>query len=64
MTYSSPSESGLSKASVEKLAASIAHQVGYEPGGDLASIVKKLGGRVVVSDVWDEIRRRVWIYTN
>lgn len=54
MTYSSPSESGLSKASVDKLAASIAQQVGYEPGGDLVSIVKKLGGRMVVNNVWDE----------
>ncbi|KQT07181.1 ImmA/IrrE family metallo-endopeptidase [Rhizobium sp. Leaf386] len=54
MTYSSPSESGLSKASVEKLAANIAHQLGYEPGGDLGGIVKKLGGRVIVNNVWDE----------
>ncbi|ACI57130.1 protein of unknown function DUF955 [Rhizobium leguminosarum bv. trifolii WSM2304] len=53
MAYSSPSESGLSKASVDKLAASIAQQVGYEPGGDLGAIVKKLGGKIVVSD-WAE----------
>lgn len=54
MAYSSPSESGLSKASVDNLAANIARQVGYEPGGDLAAIVKKLGGKIVVSDVWAE----------
>ncbi len=54
MTYSPPSESGLSKASVDALAARIAQQVGYEPGGDLGAIVKQLGGRIVVNNVWDE----------
>jgi len=54
LAYSSPSESGLSKASVDGLAANIARQVGYEPGGDLVAIVKKLGGKIIVSDVWAE----------
>lgn len=53
MTYSQPEESGLSKGAVDALAADVARQVGYEPGTDLLPIVKQLGGKLVVNNVWD-----------
>jgi Zn-dependent peptidase ImmA (M78 family) len=53
MAYSQPVECGLSKGSVDALAANVARQIGYEPGGDLYPIIKKLNGRVVVNSLWD-----------
>ncbi|WFU47311.1 ImmA/IrrE family metallo-endopeptidase [Sinorhizobium terangae] len=53
MAYSQPVECGLNKSSVDALAADVARQVGYEPGADLIPIVKQLGGRIAVNDVWD-----------
>lgn len=52
MTYSQPTECGLSKAAVYALAANVGAQLGYEPGGELYPVVKHLGGRVAISDVW------------
>lgn len=50
--YNEPKECGLSKPAVDKLAASVAKQVGYKPGSDLLPIVKQLGGRIGVNDLW------------
>jgi len=51
--YKTPTESGLNKMAVDSLAASVARQVGYEPGDDLALIVEKLGGTIRIQDVWE-----------
>ncbi|MBO0144221.1 ImmA/IrrE family metallo-endopeptidase [Agrobacterium sp. Ap1] len=53
MSYSPPVECGLTKGAVDAMAADVARQVGYEPGADLSPIVKQLGGRIVVNNVWD-----------
>jgi Zn-dependent peptidase ImmA (M78 family) len=50
--YNEPKECGLSKLTVDKLAANVASQVGYKPGADLYPIVKKLGGKIDISDLW------------
>lgn len=51
--YSPPTESGLSKESVDHIASSIAKQLGYEPGADLLPIVEQLGGSIRFQDVWE-----------
>jgi hypothetical protein len=51
--YNPPSESGLTKDSVDHIASSVARQVAYSPGGDLVSIVTRLGGTISVQNVWD-----------
>lgn len=51
--YSPPAESGLSKGAVDSLAASVAAQVGYEPGGELDPIIEKLGGSLRIQNVWE-----------
>lgn len=53
ITYNAPSESGLTKDSVDHIASSVAQQVGYTPGADLVSIVTRLGGTISVQNVWD-----------
>lgn len=53
IAYSQPVESGLSKIAVDNLAASVAAQVGFEPGAELAPIVGKLGGTIRVQNVWE-----------
>jgi Zn-dependent peptidase ImmA (M78 family) len=53
LPYNSPVESGLSKPAVDNLAANIAKQVNYQPGADLFPIVSHLGGRIMVSDLWN-----------
>jgi Zn-dependent peptidase ImmA (M78 family) len=54
LNFAHANPSGLSKDSVERLAESVANQLGYEPGGDIAEIVKKLGGSIDYKDFWDE----------
>ena len=44
--YKQPTPSGLSKEAVNSLAANMAHQLNYRPGGELEPIVEKLGGRI------------------
>lgn len=50
IAYQPAQPSLLTKAAVHKLAESIASQVGWEPGGDIQSVVSKLGGSVEVED--------------
>lgn len=50
--YAAASASHLTKGSVHRLAESVAKQIGYEPGGDLTALVKKLGGEVRYKDFW------------
>lgn len=51
MTAYQPAQSSLlTKAAVHKLAESIASQVGWEPGGDINSVVINLGGSVEIED--------------
>lgn len=52
MAYSAPVESGLSKTSVDQLAANVAKKLGYQIGADLFPIVESLGGRVAVNNLW------------
>lgn len=53
MIYSAPTESGLSKVAVDALAANVAKNIGYQAGGDLFPIVDKLGGTLVVNNLWE-----------
>lgn len=51
MTMYEPAQASLiSKNGVQKLAESIAAQVGYEPGTDILKTISNLGGRVEVQD--------------
>ncbi|WP_437412420.1 ImmA/IrrE family metallo-endopeptidase [Sinorhizobium meliloti] len=43
----------MSKASVDALAASVAKNVGYDAGSDLYPIITKLGGSLVVTNLWE-----------
>ena len=52
MSYNAPVECGLSKPAVDRLASNIAKQIGYDPGADLSPIVSRLGGKIVLSDLW------------
>ena len=51
--FATPKSSSLSKASVHKLAESVASQLGYKPGGDLNEVVAKLGGKITIKDFWN-----------
>ena len=53
MAYSPPTECGLSKESVDHIASSIVEQLNYQPGGDLAPVVKAMGGTIRFQDVWE-----------
>jgi Zn-dependent peptidase ImmA (M78 family) len=48
--YEPAEESQLTKPAVQKLAESVARQVGYEPGGKLRETIEKLGGCINVED--------------
>lgn len=48
--YEPAQPSYLSKPQVQKLAESIAAQLGYEPGSDVTELVERLGGSVQVED--------------
>ncbi|MQX36872.1 ImmA/IrrE family metallo-endopeptidase [Roseospira navarrensis] len=52
--FAAATASGLTKNSVEKLAESVAKQVGYDIGGNLEDIVEKLGGDIQYKDFWNE----------
>lgn len=51
--YSAPSEAGLSKDSIDNIAGSVAAQLGYVAGADLAPIVRQLGGTIRFQNVWE-----------
>lgn len=51
MTYATATASNLTKAQVHAIAETFAKQFGYEPGGDLVSFVKRLGGKVSIADM-------------
>lgn len=46
---------GWSRDDVQRFASKAATQLGYEPGGDIEAIVRRLGGEVVVSD-WESAK--------
>src|SRR3546814_5121101 len=48
--YKPAQPSFLTKPSVHRLAESIAHQVGWAPGGDIHKTIQNLGGRVETED--------------
>src|SRR3546814_16715946 len=48
--YKPAQPSFLTKPSVHRLAESIAHQVGWAPGGDIHKPIQNLGGRVETED--------------
>jgi predicted transcriptional regulator len=50
MTYQAAEPALLSKPQVYSLAESAARQMGFEPGGDLYDLVRKMGGRVEIED--------------
>lgn len=50
--YTNPVPSNLSKESVYDLAESIAKQLGYKPGDDLAQLVSRIGGHISYRDFW------------
>lgn len=49
-SYEPAQPSLLKKEAVHKLAESIATQVGWEPGGDITEMVRRLGGSVEIED--------------
>lgn len=50
MTQTQPTATNLSRASVERLAESVATQLGYEHHGHIKKAVEALGGRIVYQD--------------
>ena len=53
MSYSAPIECGLSKAAVDNVAANVAEHLQYRPGQELEPVVNRLGGKILVQDVFD-----------
>ena len=51
MEYKEPTASNLSKQAVDRLAADVARQVGFQSGDDISPIVQKLGGRIQIRDL-------------
>lgn len=49
---SSPKAIDISASSIATIAASVAKQVGFEPGGDLREVVQRLGGKISHVDLW------------
>lgn len=49
-TYARAEASHLTKQQISSLAESVARQLGYEPCGDIADAVGKLGGRIQIED--------------
>lgn len=45
-SFVQPEPCGLSKQEVDRLASQVAEKVGYQPGGDLETIVTNLGGTI------------------
>lgn len=52
VVYEAPTPCYLDKGTVSKLAAMWAEYIGYQPGGDLNEVVRKLGGRIRYQDFW------------
>lgn len=47
-----PRALNISSATISNIAKSVAEKVGYEPGGDLREVVRKLGGTIVHENLW------------
>ena len=47
-----PQAVNISTATIANIAKSVAKKVGYEPGGDLREVVRKLGGTITHENLW------------
>jgi hypothetical protein len=47
-----PQAINVSTSTIANIASSVAKKVGYEPGGDLREVVRKLGGTIVHENLW------------
>lgn len=52
-TIQNPEPSMLKKSQISKMAEDIALQLGYQYGGNIEEIVKKLGGEILYQDIFD-----------
>ncbi|CAH1653246.1 Peptidase_M78 domain-containing protein [Hyphomicrobiales bacterium] len=52
-SYKPPQPSNLSRMQVEEYARGLASHVGLKPGDDLEPTVRRLGGRLILSEFWD-----------
>lgn len=54
LEYESPKGLYLSKAKIEEIANTVAKELNYSSGGPLEVIVSELGGKISISDVFDD----------
>jgi predicted transcriptional regulator len=51
--YSHPEPSGISKEMVERMAALVAAELGYQPGVPWGDVIEALGGKITYQTIWE-----------